>query len=136
LNPFAGKGYREVNGELVRSDLETIAKAFAETDFSITPSTDEQKLNRTERAYLSHLRMLYTEAGIQDVTLKLGDDCRYTPDFRTIDENGRFVFHEVKGFMRDDAQVKLKTAARKFLMFTFVLVRKNGAGWDITTVKP
>jgi hypothetical protein len=49
---------------------------------------------------------------------------------------GRFTIVEVKGFMRDDAQVKLKVAARLFRRFDFVLVKKKGTGWDISEVKP
>jgi len=76
------------------------------------------------------------EPDIQNITLKLGDDCRYTPEFNYVDEKGRFTIVEVKGFMRDDAQVKLKVAARLFRRFNFVLVKKKGTGWDISEVKP
>src|ERR1035437_3171040 len=66
--------------------------------FVIKPSTDEAKLNKTERARLAHLRMLgLTPVGIQDITLKLGDDCRFTPDFNYIC-GGQFYFEDVKGF--------------------------------------
>lgn len=107
------------------------------TNFDQKKSTDEQKLNKTERAFLSYLRMLgHPDIGVQDLTLKIGDDCRFTPDFRSIDQNGRFCIWETKGYMRDDALVKLKVAARKFSRFDFYLVKKNGASWDITPVKP
>lgn len=153
-NPFHQKGYIETSpGVLVRkpvtpvvSDdelatlLDGAAKKFdplCNSAYSITKCTDEQKLNKTEAAYLARLRLLgHPYIGIQNITLKLADDCRYTCDFNSIDENGQFVFHEVKGFMRDDALVKLKTAARLFRMFKFVLVKKTKTGWDITPVNP
>lgn len=142
-NPFAAKGYVEIGGVLVKPSARQTADppgiaAVTECNpiYRITLSTDEEKLNRTERAYLARLRCLYPHVGVQNITLKLGDDCRYTPDFSVLDENGRFVFHEVKGFLRDDALVKLKVAARQFRMFHFVLVRKNGTGWDLTGIKP
>ena len=106
-------------------------------NLTIKPSTDEQKLNKTERGYLAYLRRLNPEPiGIQNITLKLGDDCRYTPDFNYINENGRLVFAETKGFFRDDAKVKLKVAARLYRWADFHLVVKYGVGWKIETVNP
>jgi hypothetical protein len=46
---------------------------------------------------------------------------------------GAVTFYETKGFMRDDAIVKIKTAAKQFPMFTFVLVtrkkKSEGGAW-------
>jgi hypothetical protein len=93
-------------------------------------STDEKKLNKLEKAWLRELRRLNPPwIGIQCVTLKLADDCRYTPDFPTIDPNGLIVFYETKGFMRDDAAVKIKVAARLFRWAKFVLVTKEKGQW-------
>jgi len=104
-------------------------------NFIIKPSTDEQKLNKTERRYLGELRRLgYPYIGIQNITLKLADDTRYTCDFNFLDENGHLVFDEVKGFFRDDAKVKIKVAARQYRMFKFRVVRKTKTGWDIQEV--
>lgn len=91
----------------------------------IRPTTDEERLNKTERQWLAVLRTRkHAWLGIQAITFKLGDDCRYTPDFAAITEEGELVLWEVKGFMRDDAQVKLKTAARQIRWARFFLVRK------------
>jgi len=99
-------------------------------------TTDERRLNKLEKAWLSHLRLLHPVVRVQALQLKLADDCRYCPDFYVIDPNGQLVFFEVKGFMRDDALVKLKTAARIFLEFRFVLVMKKNGKWIETPVKP
>ena len=140
MNPFAQKGFVEVTpGQLSRVIIVdgNPHSAAAKARLSITPSSDESKLNKTERAYLQVLRARgFHFVGIQNITLKLGDDCRYTPDFNHLDNDGRLVFSEVKGFMRDDALVKLKVAARVFSIFQFFLVRKNGSGWDVTEIKP
>lgn len=73
--------------------------------------------------------------GYEQMTLKLADGVRYTPDFAVltlgINTTGQLEFHEVKGYMRDDARVKLKVAAAMF-PFKFLLVRKSGQGWEIT----
>lgn len=102
----------------------------------IAPSTDEQKLNKTERAYLNHLRALRPEwIGIQCITLKLADDTRYTPDFFMIN-NGVLDALEVKGFFRDDAKVKIKVAARQFPWVKFWLIFKTKNGWDTRHIRP
>lgn len=99
-------------------------------------TTDEQRLNKTERAWLEVLRIRGTEViGIQSVTLKLGDDCRYTPDFYTV-QGGALTFWEVKGFMRDDALVKLKVAARTFSWARFVKVERIKGQWIETPIRP
>lgn len=103
----------------------------------IQKTTDEQKLNKTEAAYLAYLRCLNTKwIGIQNITLKLADDTRLTPDFSFIQNSGRFVFVDVKGFQREDALIKMKVAARQFPMFDFLIVKKAGSGWETTKVKP
>jgi len=98
-------------------------------------SSDEAGLNKTERAWLEVLRgRRLASIRIQAFTLKLGDRTRYTPDFSAV-VDGRMTFYEVKGFMRDDAAVKLKTAARAYPEFDFVLVRRVKGKWEETEVK-
>ena len=110
--------------------------------FAVRLTTDEEKLNKTERAFLAHLRANPGEVGawigIQSVTLKLGDDCRYTPDFFCVGSSGAVAW-EVKGFMRDDALVKLKTAARAFSWIKFILVKRDKdtpEGWIWKPINP
>lgn len=68
----------------------------------------------------------------EKITFKLADDTRYTPDFCVIELDGTVVFHETKGFWRDDALVKIKVAAEQ-LPFRFVsferVAKKHGGGW-------
>ena len=61
----------------------------------------------------------------EKVTLKLAHDTRYTPDFMVIGRFGAVEFYETKGFMRDDARVKLQTAASMFPYFKFYLVQAD-----------
>lgn len=104
---------------------------------SMATSTDEAKLNKTEARYLAYLRALRMPwIGIQAITLKLADDTRYTPDFIIINANGELEAHEVKGFFRDDAKVKIKVAARMYPFLRFLLVRADRKSWDITPIKP
>jgi hypothetical protein len=108
----------------------------------IGPSTDESKLNKTERRYLSWLRVqgdLWI--GIQPITLKIGHDCRFTPDFAAVDARGmRLIDVKAKWgnkvHVEDDAQVKLSVAARLFPMFHFVIAWPEGQVWNHRSYKP
>ena len=51
----------------------------------------------------------------------------YTPDFLTVGK--KFTMYEVKGFMRDDAAVKIKVAAEMFSWFDWVLVYLQKGEW-------
>lgn len=100
------------------------------------------KLNKTEAAFEAYLRA-NTERTIhtQDITLTLGNGVRYTPDFSTWAKLGDAfpAFFEVKGFMRDDAAVKLKVAAAMYPQFMFFLVHRDKtqtSGWRIEEVLP
>ncbi len=91
-------------------------------------------MNGLESRYSAHLAMreqvgevaLYRYEGI---TLKLGDDLRFTPDFFVMLADGSIQFHETKGHWRDDAKVKIKVAASLFpFQFIAVFAEKDG-GW-------
>jgi len=96
-------------------------------------------MNATEAAYGLHLEAEKQAGNVawyafEAVTLKLADDCRYTPDFAVMLRDGSLECHEVKGFWRDDARVKIRVAAAKFpfrfLAVTQIPVRKGG-GWKV-----
>ncbi len=64
--------------------------------------------------------------GYEAITLRLGADCRFTPDFFVIAGDDVLEFHEVKGsFIRDDAKVKLRVAAEMYPMFRFRMFAKQ-----------
>lgn len=106
---------------------------------AVRPSTDEERLNKTEAAFLAYLRAekRWAFIGIQNVTLKLADDTRYTPDFVCVGHGGEIVAFETKGFWRDDARVKIKVAARLFPFLQFTAVsRTKGSSWEYEAFKP
>jgi hypothetical protein len=102
------------------------------------PNADESKLNKLESAWLAVLCADITLAwvGVHALTFKIGDDCRYTPDFIALNLDGELIAYETKGFMRDDARVKLKVAARMFPFVGFVLVERKAGAWICTEIKP
>jgi hypothetical protein len=106
------------------------------------------EMNRTEEDYGSRLEILRRSGqilqwGFQAMTLRLGADVRYTPDFTVLVPVGpglcRLEQHETKGYMRDDAKVKVTVAAALFPWMTFFVVRSEGKGRGLArrwTVEP
>ena len=97
------------------------------------------KMNRTERAYADLLETRRRAGDLawyafDRISLRLGDGCHYRPDFLVMLADGKLEVHEVKGFWRDDARVKIKVAAAQF-PFRFIAVqkraKKHGGGWKI-----
>lgn len=131
LNPDVFGPVRPVGAAEIPTKLES------ELIVNIKQSTDESKLNKTEAAYLAFIKCLgFAWIGVQNVTLKLADDTRYTCDFFVVDSKGHVQGREVKGFFRDDAKVKIKVAARLFPWIEFQIVRKTKTGWEHQTIKP
>lgn len=102
-------------------------------------------LNKTEGRYWDRLvvaqhRGEIVEFKAHSLTLILGPDCRYTPEFLVVLPSGEMQIHEVKGpFIRsgDDGMVKLRVAARLFPWFRFILAQEQkDKSWEITEVVP
>lgn len=96
-------------------------------------------MNKLEAAYAQHLDLL-AQAGevlwyrYEAIKLRLADATFLTVDFAVMLADGQLEMHECKGFMRDDAAVKLKVAANAY-PFAFKLVRKaKGGTWDIKQI--
>lgn len=102
----------------------------------IRPSSDEEKLNQNERHYLEWLKGSQPQwHGIQCITLKLGYDCRYTPDFWALYADGLHAI-DVKGaHVWEDSLIKLRVAARLFPWITFIIAKRNGEIWEHKTIK-
>jgi hypothetical protein len=105
-------------------------------------------LNKTEQAFLdTYLKPRCGETEFilaQAMTLRLGNGVRYTVDFvlgstipatNDYEDGVHLQAYEVKGFMRDDAAVKVKVAAFMFPWIKFHLATKiKGGGWSIQDV--
>ena len=98
-------------------------------------------MNKTEAAYGDRLELQRSAGEVlwyryEGITLKLAQDTRYTPDFVVMNREGILECHEVKGFWRDDAKVKIKVASSIY-PFIFIAVKmkpkKDGGGWEVET---
>lgn len=99
------------------------------------------QLNKLEKAFLGHLQAISSGDYIhaQAITLKLANGVRYTPDvlLYTDGPDGHGVIaYEVKGFMRDDAAVKLKVAASLYPWIKFILVWRKAGEWQYQQIFP
>lgn len=92
------------------------------------------KMNKTESAYAQHLELLKKANEIlwyefEALKFKLADKTFYTPDFIVLNKDNVLEAHEVKGFWRDDARVKIKVAANKFPV-KFIAISKKKKAWE------
>ena len=117
-----------------------VRKASTPVHIHVGASTDEQKLNKTEKARLEYLRRLphVKCLHIQAVTVKIGHDCRFTPDFFYYDEvREQLVAEDTKGgHVWEDSRIKAKAAARMFPEFLFIVAYKEKSGWREEEFKP
>lgn len=91
------------------------------------------KMNNLEKSYqqlLEHRKLAgeIVAYRYEAIKFRLADKTFYTPDFMVTFED-RIEFHETKGFMREDANVKLKVVADLFPEFLFCLVTVKNKEW-------
>lgn len=101
------------------------------------------EMNSLERAYEAEVLKPALQAGeilwyaYESVKLKLAPKTHLTVDFFVMTKAGELEAHETKGFMREDANVKLKVAAAAF-PFRFLLIKqrakKAGGGFTVQKV--
>ena len=97
------------------------------------------EMNKLEAKYAEHLRGLQLTGMIHSFryerhNLKLADKTYYKPDFEVMMPDGTIEFHEVKGYMMEDANVKIKVAADQFKEYKFVLVKWSKQGWQFKEI--
>jgi hypothetical protein len=115
---------------------QTAAAMLGNPTVIIRQST-KPKLNKTEAAFLESLEHTgHDTIHVQAITLTLANGVRYTPDFVCTTTGGSVYAYEVKGFMRDDAAVKIKVAAKEYPWISFCLVVKRKGGWSHQQVYP
>lgn len=101
------------------------------------PTTKSSEPNKTEAAYWRLLKSQYPECEVRfnQYTLKLGDNCRYTPDLAVVHPDGKIDFHEVKGgFIFEKAMYKPRMAASEFPHHKFFLAQKKQGEWIVKQI--
>lgn len=105
------------------------------------PSRVPGQMNNLEREYSEYLQKRLLAGEIlhweyEPYKIKIAPKCFLQVDFFVLTSELRPEFHECKGFMEEDANVKLKEVAHRHWWFRFLLVKKrakkNGGGFEIT----
>lgn len=101
----------------------------------------DHNMNKTERRYAGHLESLKIAGDIKDYlhepfNIRLGKRTFYKPDFLVVNAENEIEVHEVKGYWRDDAKVKIKLAAERVPWFRFKAVYYNANGWNEEVFEP
>lgn len=90
-------------------------------------------MNRWEAQWSAELSARMTAGDVlfwsfEPFSLRIASGCRYTPDFLVMRADGTMECHEVKGFMREAARVRLRVAA-DLHPYRFILVTRPGGQW-------
>jgi hypothetical protein len=101
---------------------------------AIAANVQDDGLNKTERAYKRLLELRQQAGEIREfrthaLTFILGKDCRYTPEFFVVELDNTITIIEIKGFLRDDALVKFRTAQRQFPWFRWLMIQRKKSDW-------
>ena len=95
------------------------------------------EMNKLEEKYSVYLDWLKSTGDVlwfkfEGLKLRLADNTFFTPDFFVMHADQTLECHEVKGFMMEDSNVKIKVAAALY-PFRFYVVKarpkKDGGGW-------
>jgi len=106
---------------------------------TVAPNAPGDGMNKLERAFWEQLQtaqraMEFRFIWREPVVLRLAGRTTYKPDFVSCTPLNHLTFWEVKGYMRDDAAVKLKVAASQFPCFQWVLVQRKRGLWQCRDV--
>jgi len=93
------------------------------------PST----MNKTEQRYADQLEMQYRAGKIvawrfNAIRFRLAEGAYYKPDFFIVKLDS-FEIHETKGFFREAAKVRIKTAAELYPWFKWYAVQLKKKAW-------
>lgn len=101
-------------------------------------------LNKLERAFWERLQDAHRSGEFREVyehplKIRVIGNRWYHPDFMSVEDWGpknppTVTLWETKGFMREDAALKLIAAAERFPCFAWVLVTRKGRKWECRCV--
>ena len=89
-------------------------------------------MNKIEAAYAAHLECCKSAGEIrryefEGMKFRLAEGAYYTPDFIVRRPNDTLECHEVKGFWREAARVRIKVAAEQWPEFRWCAVQRTTA---------
>ena len=95
------------------------------------------EMNQGEKKYAEYLDLLLHLKQIawykfEGIKFRLADNTFFSPDFVVMMPNGEMQIRDVKGYMMEDANVKIKMAAEIYPFRFFIVkkqAKKDGGGW-------
>lgn len=100
----------------------------------------KREMNATETQYARELELRKRGGEIRDwrfeaIKLRLAAGAFYKPDFAVVGIGGEIELHEIKGFWREAARVRIKVAAEQYPWFRFIALKhrtqRQGGGWEV-----
>lgn len=93
------------------------------------------KMNKTELQYAARLEALKQAGEIvaywfEAVNLRIGENCFYKPDFLVMTKESVLELHEIKGWMAEDALVKMRAIADKY-PFPLKMFKLVKGSWEV-----
>lgn len=142
LGPLIAEAWLRTMGEVKPVPMEERAKSLKVIHHNL-PShakiVPDDGMNKLERAFWCKLQEAKKAGVFADVwrepfKLRVIGNRWYIPDFATRSTGLAFcstglTFWETKGFMREDAALKLVAAAEKYQCFRWILVRRDIHTW-------
>lgn len=133
-----GIGHLHPSATVDRSAQQELIDRFAPAPPSRAP---DDGLNKTERAFRDDVlepaksRYVIGQWWREPVKLRLAGRTWYTPDYlvaSAVSTLQLFTFIEIKGWLREDAAIKVKVAAEMYPYFRWLLVYREGRhGWRV-----
>lgn len=116
-------------------DFKRLAINMSKLTYQALGRLKSGQMNQTEKRYSDRLELLKRAGEIlwyefEPANLRLADKCFYKVDFLVLTKDSALEVHEVKGFLTDDALVKIKAAAEKF-PFKFIMVQYIKKQWEV-----
>ena len=142
-----GKGSKEPKRERVYPVLPQIGRADVPgpvlallADPMVRAARGRTRPNGWECEYGVHLNALFLAGEVlwhrrELLEFEIGYRCTYTPDEIILAADGALYADDVKGHMREDANVKIKVAARQFAGVTFRVAKLTKDGWKLREIK-
>lgn len=114
-----------------------------ESSDALAPPPEKIRMNKTETRYAQHLEAFRAAGEVvwyafEPMKFRLADNTHWTPDFGVqLNSLQPMAFVDVKGtrkngkpWVEEDAQLKIKIAAKMFPMFRFCQAWFVGGKWD------
>ena len=93
------------------------------------------RMNTYEAEY-ERMFLMQKPHGFEQLTFRLGDDCRYTPDFWVQEPDDTMTLIEVKGHWRDGAKEKIRIASEMYPQFRWQAFRRLKGTWAVERFGP